>query len=116
MTRQLVLRLYVGSVSAQHSGDSREGHCPFAIMAPNIKAAAEEARQYAANQWPLEIGWFGHRADLTAVDAEIYVLLGDAAAGGYLDVSQPPTSEQMQGVIFRFDRSDVEVHTPTTIH
>jgi hypothetical protein len=78
------VRLYIGSTHASHPTLER-AVCPFAILAPSIRIATAEARTYAYSEWPIAQGFTDHKAFITPLDWRMYGLLGDAAAGGYLN-------------------------------
>lgn len=106
------IRLYVGAVLAI-SATGELDSTPFAIITPSIEIAADEAREFAFEAWPMNEGWTGHYASIVPVDNGIYALLGNAAENGTLDLDVPRESKSG----FRFKPpNDISADWPTTIH
>jgi hypothetical protein len=101
-----LFRIYFGSVMAfsmlhknAPSGGTYTEHKPLILLAHSINEAAEKAKVFAFESWPIDETWYGHQAAIIAVSKEFYDNIFEADDLDLLDLSD----EGETGDAFLFD-------------
>ncbi len=99
------MKIYCMSVIAFRLEENDNGieigmvyHAPAMIRAYSIEEAADNAKNFAFNNWKETDGFYGHQVAVTLVTKEFYNLAGEVMRAGVVNMAQNEADQ-----VFVFD-------------